>query len=280
VGVPHEIDVSGTAPAPRLVAVLADTGAFRHTCVGSFADESLVLNNSGHCVLSVTGMSSSSAEFVLPEVLGYPLNISPGDCLPLPVRFEPTSPGPKSATLTITSNAPSSPLTLTVSGDAPTGRLVVTGSTCFGGVRACCSAERTIALCNVGDCALHVTSVAFRRRSPHWRLVNNPFPASLHPGSCLSVVIRYKATEKCPRSCDLVIRSDDPKTPVKVLEVLAHTVWPTCRCKEGNHGEQPCAKERSCERCGPECCDECDDCDDYGDEDAHRAEDEAMADRD
>ena len=44
-------------------------------------------------------------------------------------------------------------------GDAPAGRLVVTGSLCFGGVKACCRAERTISICNMGECALHVTSV-------------------------------------------------------------------------------------------------------------------------
>ena len=62
-----------------------------------------------------------------------------------------------------------------------------------------------------------MTSVAFERKNPHWKLINNPFPAALHPGSCLSVVIRYKATEKCPICCELVITSDDPVTPVKTL---------------------------------------------------------------
>lgn len=274
---PGVVRVSGDAPVPRLVAVLADHGVFRRTCVGSFADESLVLNNSGRCVLLITGITSSSAEFLPPQVLSYPVLIGSGDCLPLPIRFEPTSIGPKSATLAIVSNDPSSPLTIVVRGDVPTGHLAVTGSTCFGGVKACCSAERTIALCNVGDCKLHVLSVAFRRKNPHWRLVNNPFPAYLHPGSCLSVVIRYRATEKCPRSCDLIIRSDDPKTPVKLLEVLAHTVWPEC-C--GKDCRDDCKKERCekphCDPCAKDCCDDCDDCDDYGDEEERR--DEAMED--
>ena len=41
---------------------------------------------------------------------------------------------------------------------------------------------RTIAVCNVGDCDLHVTKVAFEHKNRHWRLVHNPFPATLHPG--------------------------------------------------------------------------------------------------
>ncbi len=95
----------------------------------------------------------------------------------------------------------------------------------------------------MGDCDLHVTSVAFKRPSKHWKLINNPFPATLHPGSCLSVLIRYKATEKCPRACELIITSDDPVTPVKTLDVMAYTVWNVCGCR------------KCCEDCRKGCCD-------------------------
>jgi hypothetical protein len=57
----------------------------------------------------------------------------------------------------------------------------------------------------------------------HWRLINNPFPAVLQAGSCLPVVIQYRATERCSRACELVIESDDPVTPVKILDILAYT---------------------------------------------------------
>jgi hypothetical protein len=105
------------------------------------------------------------------------------------------------------------------------------------------SSPRPIAICNIGDCPLHVTGVAFRHENPHWKLVNNPFPATLKPGSCLSVVVRYHATEKFPRSCDLVITSDDPATPVKTLEVVAYTIWDEC-----------CRANGDCKCRRPECC--------------------------
>ena len=163
------------------------------------------------------------------------------------------------ATITVDSNDPGGPQTIRVSGNAPAGKLAVTGSTFFGGVRACCREERSIALCNVGDCKLNVSSVAFKHQNRHWKLINNPFPATLHPGSCLSVVIRYKATEKCPRSCDLIILSDDPLTPVKTLEVVAYTIWSSCGCQkcceDGRKG--PCEKRHDgpcgCQKCGDEC---------------------------
>jgi hypothetical protein len=102
-----------------------------------------------------------------------------------------------------------------------------------------------------------VTSVAFKRKNPHWKLVNNPLPATLAPGSCLGVVIRYKATEKCPIACELVITSDDPTTPVKTLDVMAYTIWGGCGCKHDRDEARECGCERCCDRCREGDADDC-----------------------
>ncbi len=256
---PHIVRVRGDAPAPRLSLAIGDSGNFGKVCVGRFADEPLVLNSNGHCPVTVFGVTSSSGAFLAPEVLSFPLLVGPGDSLALPIRFAPTGFGPVAGTITVTSNDPGSPHTIKVSGDAPAGRLVVTGSLCFGGVKACCRAERTISICNMGACPLHVTSVAFKRKNPHWKLINNPFPATLPPGACLGLVIRYKATEKCPIACELVITSDDPVTPVKTLDVMAYTVWDECGCKHecdkcGGRGCDKCGCKPSCEGAADDCC--------------------------
>jgi hypothetical protein len=258
---PHIVDVSGDCPAPHLSLVIADHGNFGKCCVGSFVDEFLILNNSGKCWLSVSGISSSSPDFLAPEVTQYPLTIGRGDSLPVPIRFAPSAVGSWLGAITVNSNDPAGPKTIKVSGDAPPGKLAVTGSMCFGGVKACCCAERTISICNLGDCTLHVTSVAFKRQSHHWKLINNPFPANLHPGSCLPVVIRYKATEKCPRACELVITSDDPINPVKTLDVMAYTIWGDCGCKQccDDCGKGRCNKSHNeccCEERSDNCCDD------------------------
>jgi len=115
----------------------------------------------------------------------------------------------------------------------------------------------------VGECKLHVSNVAFKHKSRHWKLVNNPFPATLHPGSCLCVVIRYKATEEYPRACELIIASDDPATPIKTVEVVAYTNWCDCcrnccaECRKGSCQKQH-AEPRCCRKCHRDDCD-CDD---------------------
>jgi hypothetical protein len=247
---PQVIAVSGVAPAPKANLIIANTGNFGDVCVGSFVDEPLIVTNSGICALSVTGISSNSVEFLVPEVLSYPITIAAGGSLPVPIRFQPDGFGTWPATITVTSNDPASPISVKVSGDAPPGKLTVAGSTTFGGVNAGCCADRILSICNTGDCALNVTSVHFKRRSRHWRLLNNPFPAKLRPGSCLPAVIQYRANEKCPRPCELVIESDDPATPVKFVEVLAYTIW-DAGCKEGCDDR----RKDDCDECRKGCCD-------------------------
>jgi hypothetical protein len=244
----RNVAVSGSAPAPRLALVIANTGNFGNCCVGSFKDEMLILNNSGRCTLTMSSITSSSAEFLIPLVLSYPLTIEAGGELQIPIRSQPTSFGPTSATITITSDDPSGPHTIAVSGNAPSGKIVITGSAYFGGVKCCHKAFRTITVCNVGDCDLRVTNCGFEHKNRHWRLVHNPFPNTLHPGSCLNVVIRYHAIECEPHCCELVIESDDPAKPKVEVEVVA---WTLCCCRECC---EKCCKHRHCEERHKECC--------------------------
>jgi HYDIN/CFA65/VesB family protein/ASPM-SPD-2-Hydin domain-containing protein len=253
---PHDVQVTGDTPPPRLALVMANSGSFGHCCVGSFKDEPLILSNSGVCTLSVTDITSSSGDFLVPEALSYPLTIEAGNSLEVPIRFQPTSFGAKTATITVTSDDPAGSHTIEVSGDAPPGKLAVTGSTYFGGVKCCRREFRAIAICNVGDCDLHVSEVAFKHKSRHWALVHNPFPATLHPGSCLNVTIRYKATQSEPRPCELLIKSDDPAKPIRKVEIIA---WTRCCCKEccdecreHRHCEE--RHQRSCEEHHRRCC--------------------------
>ena len=234
-GSPSVVRVSGNAPAPRLVTMVPDSGSFGNVCRGSFADESLTLCNAGHCTLTIENIASSSAEFLPPSVLTFPFTIEPGNAIEVPIRFQPKALGLQSAIITVTSNDPAGPRTVTLTGEVPSGKIAITGSTYFGEVD-CGIAQKTVSICNVGDCKLHVSSVRFSRKRRHFRLINNPFPATLHPGSCLGVVIEYKASCE-PECCELVVESDDPVHPVRCLDVVAFTCCEKkCGCEKKSCG--------------------------------------------
>jgi hypothetical protein len=261
---PEKVNVSGTGTTSRLVVAIADSGNFGNVCRGSFRDELLVVNNGSSCSLSITSITSVSPDFLPPHVTVYPIVVAAGASANLPIRFQPTAFGAAAGTITVMSTAGAQ--SIAVSGNVPAGKLAVTGSNLFGAVKACCTEERTLSICNVGDCKLNVTSVAFKRKNKHWKLINNPFPATLHAGSCLGLVIRYKATERYPRACELIITCDDPTEPVKTIELLAATIWNDCgcnkccdKCKSGNCDTQHCDPCR-CEKCSGD--------EDYRDEEA------------
>jgi photosystem II stability/assembly factor-like uncharacterized protein len=285
-GSPAFVRVSGTAPAPRLVVSIADTGTFPDTCLGDVSDEMLTLSNSGPCPLTITAITSSSVDFLVPQTVSYPVVITAGGDLELTLRFQPTSIGHASGTIAIVSDDPAGLVTLDVSGHTPSGRLTITGTADFGPVRLGDHARQTLSVCNTGDCDLHVTRVAFRppcpcdvaRRSPcgcgcgcgggcgghgdhhgpghgenddredggrddghgghhghstghgcrcdqkclNFRILTNPFPATVHPGSCLGVLIEYVPTCDSAACCELVIESDDPTVPRKTVLVTGH----------------------------------------------------------
>jgi HYDIN/CFA65/VesB-like, Ig-like domain len=116
------IAASGTAGSATIATIVADTGSFGSLCPNPnrFRDLPLTINNSGTCPLTITGITSSSGEFELPQVQSFPVSVAPGDSVAIPIRFHPTSAGAKTATLTVASNDPVTPnKSVAVSGFAP-----------------------------------------------------------------------------------------------------------------------------------------------------------------
>jgi len=107
---------------PRAVTVIADTGNFGELCANptKFRDLDVTISNSGSCPLIITGVTSSSLEFELAQVLNFPVSVAAGDTVAVPIRFHPTSPGAKSATITFATNDPTTPnKVVNVSGTSP-----------------------------------------------------------------------------------------------------------------------------------------------------------------
>jgi hypothetical protein len=142
-------------------------------------------------------------------VTAFPIELCCGSAIELPIRFEPATIGSKSATITIESTDPASPHTVAVSG--------------FEGCR--CPGCETLTL------------------------VRDPFPATLHPGAALDLVLQYTATGGSACTRHLVIHCDDH--PVVTIDVSAMTKmtlngalqgWPAGRLRSllATRVEHPC----------------------------------------
>ena len=125
-GAPNlDLVATGTGGVATAEIAIADAGDFGEVCLGSFVDRDLVINNSGTCRLEINAITSSSPDFVVPGVVSFPLVISAGGSITVPLRFQPTALGVTAATIRVFSNDPASPAQVRVRGTAPAPRLVL-----------------------------------------------------------------------------------------------------------------------------------------------------------
>jgi hypothetical protein len=204
---------------------------FGDVCTGSAQDQQLEIFNTGSGDLVVTGItrvSGSSQISLEPSNPTLPAVISADAHLDFNVRCEPSSLGIHTATFRIDSTDPDQgQLTVVYTCNTPAPDIRVTGGTAFGDACAGTLVEKSVSVCNVGGCDLNVTSAAFEPPCADFALVDNPFPANVSHDACVGLTIRFTPTSIGPKSCTLVIRSDDPDTPTIVRTVTANTPAPS-----------------------------------------------------
>ncbi|MGH9798270.1 MAG: choice-of-anchor D domain-containing protein, partial [Candidatus Polarisedimenticolia bacterium] len=204
------------------------------TCVGESGTTALeICNTSSHtgvCAnLVIDAITSDDPQFeVVEPSSGFPVVISPDFCFPFQVRFTPSDSGPDSATLTVESSdplAPTAEVTVTSGSAGPDVR--VTGSSDFGNVCAGTLAEKRISVCNVGVCNLTVSGADFEPPCDDFTLINRWFPAEVSHDFCMDLILRFTPQSAGPKSCTLVIHTDDPDTPDRPVVVTGNTPVPS-----------------------------------------------------
>ena len=157
---------------------------------------------------------SSSAEFLLPSVLSYPLTIAPGASLEVPIRFQPISFGFNPANITIFSNDPTGPRIIDVSGTAGAPELAtaIANSGSFGNVCLGSFVDELLTINNSGTCALADIQ--------HHGIGEFPLPPSVlsYPllvdsGDSIDVVVRFQPSTHGTQPGTLTIVSNDPASP-------------------------------------------------------------------
>jgi hypothetical protein len=125
----------------------------------------------------------------------------------------------------VASNDPNRPLLdLVYAANTPPPSVRVTGSTSFGNVCAGLTADKTLSICNVGACDLHVIGVL--AKCTDFVIVSNPFPATISPDACLQLDVQFTPTSCGTKSCTLFIQSDDPTNSAASFTVTATTPCP------------------------------------------------------
>jgi len=163
---------------------------FGNVCAGPASRSTLSVCNTGGGSLSISGITSSNAQFAVTTPSGgFPIVIAPGSCFPFEVSFAPAAPGPQTANLTIASDDPTTPsLAVTATARGETGSLglspnVLLSPTVIHNLGSCKS-PRPFVISNTGACNLTITNVAVGgANAADFSLSGLPaFPVILQPG--------------------------------------------------------------------------------------------------
>lgn len=227
----YQMAASGTVNTQMITTVIANNGSFGDVCpVDEFHDLNLTIANPGCGMLSVndiTFVGGNASDFVLPGVVNFPLTVSAGNSIAVPVRFDPggTCGTTRSTTVRISSDDPDTPTKdVPVSGFVPCPDINVsianTGD--FGNVCATEHKDLALELFNQGKCNLTISSVV-SSDTTLWELPGNTqYPLVLSPDANFSLPVRF-APDVCtlapPEVGTITVNSDSPGEQALVIDV-------------------------------------------------------------
>ncbi|UCE17403.1 MAG: choice-of-anchor D domain-containing protein [Gemmatimonadota bacterium] len=194
------------------IQLSAGSHQYGEVLVGTSSLWTLTITNVGILDLTVFSITSNHANFTVISPV-FPQTVSSGQDLNVTVAFQPTSEGPKSATLTIyTNDSDEEILTVPLNGN---GVLIAEAdielsedSHGFGNVEVGSSANWTLTITNVGAMPLTVNSVVSDRND--FTVVSPAFPQILGAGGHVDVVINFSPLSVGAKPGVLTITSDDP----------------------------------------------------------------------
>lgn len=221
-----QFTASATVGEPNIQTMIPNSGSFGQVCLDSLKDMPITVNNTGMCDLKISSITSNSPDFIVPGVMTYPLTVQAGTSLEIPIRFKPTSLGPKAGIITINSNDPDTPVKqVAVSGEVPGGRITVSpcpldfGLVCPEDLQA---RMKTVQVCNVGTCPLNIASITLS--NTEFTLADlPPLPVTLQSGSCFDFTVKFTPSTVGPKTATLTVTSDDPVNPVVMCTVSGET---------------------------------------------------------
>src|SRR6266702_59392 len=158
---PATISLSGTGVQPQISVVPAGV-SFGNVTLGLTNTQTMTLSNPGSATLNVSQATVTGAGFAL-SGLTLPLTIAPGQSSAFTVSFTPTAASSATGSLSLVSNAPSSPTGIALSGTgvAPILQLSVSpASLSFGNVTVgSSSGPQTVTLTNTGNSSVSISQI-------------------------------------------------------------------------------------------------------------------------
>ena len=223
-GSPHTVALSGTGTVSG-VTLTPGSLTFGNQLVGtSSAAQSSTLLNSGNAPLVITSIGVSGAnagDFVqLSNCPLSPSTLAPGASCTISATFSPTAAGTRTASVTITDNAPGSPHAVALSGTGVLPAPAVTFSPTslgFGNrLIGTTSPAQSVTLTNSGTGALTINSIGLTGTNAGDFAQTNTCPvapSTLAAGASCTISATFSPTGSGARSAAVSVSDNAPGTP-------------------------------------------------------------------
>ncbi|MBI3671053.1 MAG: choice-of-anchor D domain-containing protein [Acidobacteria bacterium] len=215
-GPPYTITLNANAmppPAPQVTWNPA-TVNLGNVPVGSTGSQTVTLTNSGNANLTVTQATVSGTGFGI-SGLALPLTLTPNQQTAFRVTCSPSAPGPASGSISVMSNAGSSPNSVPLAATGVQPNLTVNPSSISAGnVFVGSSASQTVTLTNTGSSTLNVAQATVT--GPGFSIAGRTIPLSIPAGQSSSFGLRFTPLSAGAASGSLSLLSNAPNSPKTV----------------------------------------------------------------
>lgn len=212
---PASIALTGTGVQPA-ISVVPSSVAFGSLAVGVTNTQTLTVKNSGTANLTISqaNLSGSGLSFT---GLSLPLTLAPNASTTATLSFTPISAGAVSGSLSIVSNAPTSPLAIPISGTgiAQTLQLSASASSLsFGSVTDGTSASQSVTLSNTGNANVSLSQVSVSGTA--FTATGLAVPLTLTPGQTAQFNVTFAPTTTGALSGTATVVSNATNSPATV----------------------------------------------------------------
>ncbi|MGB0033913.1 MAG: choice-of-anchor D domain-containing protein, partial [Candidatus Acidiferrales bacterium] len=222
------ITITSNASNPTLTIALSGTGTqgqlsanpasvnFGNLLTGSSGSVSITLTNSGTASVTISAASASGAGFSI-SGLAVPQTINPSSSTSFTAKFAPTTAGNASGSVSITNNAPGSPLSIALSGSATASQpqLTINPATWnFGSVNVGSSSTHSITLTNSGNAALTISAAS--ASGAGFSMSGMAVPVTINPGLNATLTAQFAPTITGSGSGSISITSNAPGSPAAI----------------------------------------------------------------
>ena len=212
---PATVSLSGTGVQP-LLSIVPSSVNFGDVTVGVTNSQTMTIKNPGTANLTITQANLAGTSFTM-SGLTLPLSIAPGGSAVFNISFGPASASTFPGTLTLVSNAPTSPTNVAIAGTG-IGQVrqlsVSPASLSFGSLTTGTSATQTLTLTNAGNTSVSISQIAASGTGFTSSAIATPI--SLAPGQTTSVTVVFAPAAAANLSGSVTVISNGANSPLAV----------------------------------------------------------------